>query len=103
MKKWILVLFVFLIIVIGGVYFFVPPSFQIVETTALAVNNKAFARNILEEKNWEKWWPVKNDSGKRGSEDGLIFNDRSYSIAEKKFTSAIVAIAHRGDTILSEL
>ncbi len=103
MKKWILLLFILLVIVIGGVCFFVPRSFQITETTSLAVNNKAFARNILEERNWKKWWPTKIELKKDGSADVLVFNNKTYSIIEKKLTSAVVAITTNSDTVLSEL
>jgi hypothetical protein len=62
MKKWIVWLFVILVLTIGCIYLFIPAKIVISGlNTALVTTNGAY-RFISEEEKWQQWW--RNEKGK---------------------------------------
>ena len=104
MKKWLLLLFVFLAIGIGCLYFVIPNRINIQQNLQIGVNTKGFARTISNEKKWSLWWPEKSaatvsDAGWQS----LNYNGNTYRILEKKLTSLVISVKSESDSIQTEL
>jgi len=97
MRKWILVLIV-LVLVIASFYWLVPAHARIQQKQSIAVNARAFSREILNEQTWEQWWPRKERS-----KGAFEYNGNTFRLVEKKFSSLVIAISKGGDSIRTEL
>jgi hypothetical protein len=104
MKKWLLLLIVFLLIGMGCIYFFIPNRIYINETMKIPVNAKGFSRVFSDENSWRGWWPgeaVKNSS--LGANTQFHFNGKTYTVTGKRLTSFPLTIRYGKDSIPTEL
>lgn len=56
-KKWLLVYLVLLMIVIGGVYLFIPAVLVVSESRWVRCNTNAAFRSVTSDAAWSVWWP----------------------------------------------
>ncbi|HVF81690.1 MAG TPA: GyrI-like domain-containing protein [Flavisolibacter sp.] len=104
MKKWLLLLFIFLAVSICCLYLMIPNQIHIQQTLNLPVNAKGFTRNFADEKRWILWWPEKNGSTlKENGLPTLHFNNNTYSIREKRMSSFVLTVTGEKDSLLTEL
>jgi hypothetical protein len=104
MKKWLLLLIIFLAIGIGCLYFIVPARIRSQQNLKIAVNAKGFARNFSDQKRWSLWWPEK-DAATTFDERKQTFhyNGNTYNILEKRMSSFIISVTSEKDSLLTEL
>lgn len=103
MRKWLLLLFLFLVLLIGGVYAFIPNKMVLKPEVQLAVNRKAFTRTILDEEIWRRWWPGQVSSASDRSSYDFSYNGSHYRIAGKYLTSHAIVVSTSEGTVLSKL
>ena len=101
MRKWIGVLII-LVLIAALIYLFIPGPAGIQQKLVIAANKTAFAREFLNEKTWEQWWPEKKTVSQhlRGS---FKFNGNTYTLVEKTLSSVAIAITNGKDSVLTEL
>lgn len=104
MRKWFLLLAVFLVLLTIGVYAFIPNKVTLVQKTELRVNTKAFTRAILDETIWKEWWPgevVVNPSGRPTY--FFLYKGKRYAIIGKRISSHLITIHFDNDSMLSQM
>src|SRR5215212_5007164 len=102
MKKWIIAVFVFIIILAICLYTIIPNVVGINRSLGVAANPEGFSRAVMEEKNWKKWWPseIKNS---QAALPGFSFRERTYTITEKKLNSLVINISDQNTSVESLL
>jgi effector-binding domain-containing protein len=98
MRKWVVTIIILLAIVLLF-YRMAPGKMSIHQNLMVAVNPKAFAREMLNEKNWNEWWPGKQ----MRSSPGFEYKDNSYRVIEKKLTSFVIEVSNGKESITTEL
>ncbi|MDQ6610106.1 MAG: hypothetical protein M3Y85_09835 [Bacteroidota bacterium] len=102
MKKWILFILILIIVATGLLYFFIPTSVLILQSSVIPVNAKGFSRTIVDEKKWNQWWPgeiLHNDAGTAH----FRYKGNTYTIIEKRMSSVIVGVKDGNDSFRTEL
>ena len=56
MKKWIVWLFVILVLGVASIYIFIPAKIVITNISSAEATITGEYRYISQEENWEKWW-----------------------------------------------
>ena len=98
MKKWLFV--TILLFGCGLLYYFLPNNIVENKTKTISVNAKAFSRTIRDDNNWIKWWPgFKSDN----ISTSFTYNDNTYTVVEKRYTSLVVNIQNATDLFTTEL
>jgi hypothetical protein len=92
MKKWLAGLFLILICLLGADYLFIPNSIQIDCSVPVVSNRDALYKNLSDEKNWRKWWPLDKNSHDSSSANELFYDDVLYSIGDRTELSIAVLI-----------
>lgn len=64
MKKWILIFCLFILVIVIGLYFFIPGNKTITFQTIAGSTEDGVSRIMLDKNNMQQWWPgeKKNDS-----------------------------------------
>ncbi len=64
MKRWMTILFLLFLVMIGAVYFFIPTKQNFTYKINANCTESAASRLIIDNSNWQAWWPgkQKNDS-----------------------------------------
>jgi hypothetical protein len=78
MKKWIIGLFGFVLIILAGIYIFIPRNIELSQTIVVPCKINAVNRHLLDKKEWVKWWPH-NDSALTENTD-FAYNGFSYQV-----------------------
>src|SRR5712675_1569658 len=89
MKKWFLLIIVFLLILTVSVYLFIPNFVSISFSLPVNATRDGIFRNLQDEKNWNNWWPEKGDN-----KTGYLFSYHgfNYSLDDRKVTSLVISI-----------
>jgi hypothetical protein len=91
MKKWLTVACVIFIILIAGIYIFIPSILVVSKTELIQCNVNAAFRSIGEEANWQKWWRAGEESG------------YSHRISEKFYHEVEIPLEKGGLRIISRV
>ncbi len=100
MRRWIVPALVF-VVALAAVYVFIPNNQTLKEEIRIAANSKAVARNLLDEKTWQRWWPQAQET--TGASDAFSFGGKTFRIAEKKLSSFVIDISNGEDTLKTEM
>lgn len=103
MKKWIVLLLVFIVVAIGCLYFFIPNRIRIHKEVIIAVNARGFSRTIQNDKKWSNWWPGEVVTQSTNEPASFRFNGSTYTIVGKRFSSFILSVKSEKDSFLTEL
>ena len=98
MKRVLLVLLIIVLILIAGIYLFIPGKIQISRTVMIPVTPPAAFRVLSEKNNWKKWWP--DESYERDStnkNNTFFYNGYSYQLSQKFFNTVGVIIKNKHD------
>jgi hypothetical protein len=99
MKKTGIVVVVLLLLVLAGVYLFIPNKIQFSHTLTVAANREALFRNLADNENWGKWWP-----GEKPDATGQFFlNGVHYQIQDVKTLSIPLSVSGKKFRSLEEL
>lgn len=96
MKKWLIGLLIF-ILAVGVVYIIIPGTIRISKVAVLGVPKAGLYRAMLDENNWNSWWPVQDDKSK----PGFTYNGNSYSIIKKTITSFLIDVKNGKNSLKS--
>lgn len=96
MKKWLIAALVILILVIVGVFLFVPSVIEISRTTVTAANTTAVYRKLQDESTWAK---AINDSNTNAN--FAAYKDYKLLVKTGAFDDLSVQVVHGSDTIYS--
>lgn len=101
MRKWIVLLLVFLVLCFGAVYFLIPNTITVKKETRLGVNANAFTREFLQEGTGHLLHA--SNTVNLTPNSGFVYNGNTYTPVEKKFTSLVYTVQKGNDTMLAEL
>lgn len=103
MKKWLIALVSFCLLLIASVYIFIPGIFIISTVTTITSAKNATNRFLLDKIKWHKWWPNQKSRYASDSVSSFFYNDYSYHITEL-FTDKINVLTINGrDTIKTSI
>lgn len=57
MKKWIVFILLFIILLLAGIFLFIPSNTKIKGNKQIAANLNAASRHLLNYAQWASWWP----------------------------------------------
>ena len=80
MKKLLLGFFTLILLVIAGIYIFIPGQITITKSVSMAANRDALLRKLQSGASWKEWWPGNediNDTALSYSLKGIRFTPRS--------------------------
>jgi hypothetical protein len=102
MKKWIVWLFVILVLTIGCIYIFIPAKIVISAlNTAMVTTNGAY-RFISEEEKWKQWW--RNENGKPHIlGQPFSYNESTFRLIKHANNTAGIEIVQNRNKLLSLL
>lgn len=98
MRKWIVLVIVFLVASLGSLYLFIPNNLSIKQRNHVFFPAKAFTRALFNEESWQKWWPHTG-----GAVRPLHYNGNTYYIRDKSNSSFRITITRENDTLDTEL
>jgi hypothetical protein len=101
MKRWVIGLLLVAGVLMIFFYFFIPTKIELNPRVQMKASRPAISRLLIENNDWDKWWPV-NDSAKGrmpGAMPAFTYNERSYHITDKKYNSVFISIVDHTDTI----
>src|SRR5207249_5541650 len=75
MKRIFLGLTVFLFLLIATVYAFIPGKLTVSSASSFKANQESVYRFLINDSNWQKWWPGTVSKSSRGS---LLFRYKDY-------------------------
>jgi hypothetical protein len=85
MKKWILLLFLLILLSIAAIYVFIPSTLQISDAVTLSSPPAAAARGLLQEYQWPKWLNPMPDKSASSRE----ITDKYFYIVKTKFNKEL--------------
>lgn len=100
MKYWITGLLIFAVVIISGVYFFIPAKMKIATATSIRANDEAAFRLLSQGSQWQRWWPQARDNA---DSSRLYFNGADYTVTNRMFQSLAVNIRKNGRSYNSML
>src|SRR5687768_15906915 len=79
MKKGLIFLLVFLVLVVGAIYIFIPNQLRVSRELLLNANSFGVYRSLADENTWNKWWPnnVSSKTNELPELDGFQFEVRN--------------------------
>src|SRR4051812_39768330 len=95
MKKWLIALFIALIVAIACIYIFIPGDIKIARIEKITANADGILRTLLNDDKWRHWWPGNIPSRADGISVGksyLIFHDHKYRITKNMLNGFEIVI-----------
>ena len=97
MKKWLIVFFIGIIILIGALYAFIPNIIKVTSSTGIKATGTGIHRMLLNKENLAKWWPGQLNN------NGFYLNDYSYKIDNNNITLLQVSINGQSTSVTTSL
>jgi hypothetical protein len=102
MKKWLLVLFVILIIAIAAVYLFIPRNISVTQSAPVTATQEGVLRYLSDTTGWKKFWPGTTGKNKDGT---IFYSYKGYNFFLEKimYNSVDLTIERNKDSIKTVL
>jgi hypothetical protein len=100
MRKWIFAFLLAGILVIVGIYIFIPSTLKLASNVAVNVSPEAAYRLLLDDATWAKWWPGENTKRASGS---FVYQDANYHLDRKLFNAFLIGIKKEDQSLNSRL
>jgi len=94
MKKILLAIVLFIVIILAAIYLFIPTRLQLAATISFNATLPGVSRTLANDSNWKKWWPGKTP---------FAYNKQTYSINGRLFNVFGIDIFYDKDTINSRM
>ena len=78
MKKFLTIVFSFIILALVCIYIFIPAKLEVSETQYMKCSEDEAYRVLSNESLWEKWWPQKEDLIKQNDAGEQVFFYKGY-------------------------
>lgn len=101
MRRWIVLLFVLLVLVFCSVYFLIPNTITVKKEARLGVNANAFARAFLHH-GTSYLQPAVNASLSE-TDSSFVYHGNTFTPVERKFSSLVYTVQKKSDSMLAEL
>ncbi|HET7118896.1 MAG TPA: hypothetical protein VFI29_20560 [Hanamia sp.] len=106
MKKFLIVVIILFILLLAGVYIFVPRKLEIAKVDYASCNINGASRTIHDSHGWWKWWPGEEDSlshSKKTDSVWYYYNGYTYHLNEKLYDAIDIQIKNKSTTIESNI
>ena len=94
MKKWIILIPVFIVAFLATIYFLQPATQTQTFETTIGCPQRAVARHIINKEKWSEWWP-----GEKISENNFSFKGCNYKIGEILLNGFKTVVYHDKDSL----
>jgi hypothetical protein len=78
MKKFLIIVFFIIILLLSCIYIFIPGKLEISKTEYIKCNEDEAFKVISDESMWQKWWPEKDGLIKRNDAGEKVFFYKGY-------------------------
>lgn len=104
MKKWLVGLCLFIVLVVGSIYFFIPSKLSVSAITpASSTFNTAIAFSS-NSKVWYKWWPgTLSEKDTNCNNCVATYKDVQYRIISMSYNNTKLQLVHKNDTTIVSL
>ena len=99
MKKWFLLIIVLLLTLTVSVYLFIPNFVSISSSLPVNATRDGIYRNLQDEKNWNNWWPEKNNN----KTNQFFYQGFQFSLDDRKVTSLIISVSKNNISAITSL
>jgi hypothetical protein len=105
MKKWLIFIFLLVLLALGSIYVFIPGTLIISKITAVNATPSAAYRFLSNEGRWKKWWPgLPSNTNAQPSSSGsqFIYKTSRFGVYQNFQQSVEIPISDQGNTIASQ-
>jgi hypothetical protein len=81
MKKILISLFVVILLIVAGIYIFIPRQLKVSSSVTFQSNREGVSRFLTTDSNWNKWWPGKASKNSKG-ENIFTYKDYDFQITK---------------------
>jgi len=106
MKKLLLGLFVLILLIVAGIYIFIPSKIEFGKITYIHTSRNVTNRYIADESNWIKWWPSDTSNMQSRNENKELtytYKNYNYTITRKALEGTSILIKYNGKEVNSFL
>ena len=106
MKKLLLTIFVLVLLLVAGIYIFIPAKLEFGKAIYIHANRNITSRYIADQAKWVKWWPADNPdilATKENEESTYTFKNYHYTIVREALGGTSILIKYNGKKINSFL
>ncbi len=99
MKKWIAVILVLVVLLIAGVYFFIPVTLTVSNFTVAHCSSSGANRAIIQKENWKKFWQGKvfiTPQKTFSHDDVFVYNNDSFRVTKLLQNAVQISISGNG-------
>jgi effector-binding domain-containing protein len=100
LRKWLIGLTVFILLVLSGLYIFIPGNLNISVMTTINCTVSGATRCVSDQSKWGKWWPG-TPSAKQDS--FFIYKSGMYQIHKKLLNGIVILIIDRDSKVSSTI
>ncbi|MBD0367864.1 MAG: GyrI-like domain-containing protein [Flavisolibacter sp.] len=102
MKKWIISVFLFLLLLLAAVFVWIPDQLQIIKKIKVNATQTSVSRVLENKANWTRWWPGTSDVS-RSKEEQFIYRNVIYTIVNNRFNGVDLLLNNGERNIRSSL
>jgi hypothetical protein len=105
MKKFLIIVFSVIILLVALIYIFVPGKLEISKVAHLKCNVNSTSGILSDENAWQKWWPEKDGFFKKNKngKEAFFYRGFKYELVEKYPNAVAVRINGDKSTAVSKI
>ena len=108
MKKWIGVVFALLILLLAGIYLFIPNNLRLHTSVQVHAPANGVLRQLKQPAHWQRWWPGQRLSANSSTDTAatqpvLILRGASFRVVDQQFSGMTIGISTGSDTAFTQL
>lgn len=105
MKKFLIIIFSIIILLLTCIYVFIPGKLQISKVEYINCNVNSASRILSDVNDWQKWWPQKDGFFKKNKsgKEAFFYRSFKYQLVEKYYNAVGVRINSNKSTINSKI
>lgn len=96
MKKWLVILLILIVLLVGCIYIFIPGKLSITKIALINCSINGTNRYLSDADKWKMWWPLYNNNpiALRNADSFFINKNCAYQLTQKFYNSIEVSIKY---------
>jgi hypothetical protein len=94
MKKWLVILGVIILAIIGAVYVFIPATENFVYASSVKCPQEAATRFLINKNKWQQWWP-----GQKKEEHLYTYKNYEYRVNKIMLNAVDITVSDSKDSV----
>jgi hypothetical protein len=103
MKKLLILVAGFFVLLLLSIYIFIPQKLEISKTEHINCNINGAYRLLSDKNSWNKWWPVNDSLKSQFIENSFFYNGYSYHLSDTYYNSIQITITSENFSITTRI